>query len=46
MADMRQVQRPCRGCVYFKVCGDNMRTVHCNGRMTKRQKRNGRANDA
>ena len=26
---------PCRNCLYFKVCGDNTRTRHCDGRKTK-----------
>ena len=30
------VKHPCRGCVYFKVCGENTRTEHCYGRKTKR----------
>lgn len=29
---------PCRGCVYYKVCGENTRTAPCYGRMTKREK--------
>lgn len=30
---------PCRGCIYFKVCGENMRTMPCNGRVTKTDKK-------
>ena len=30
---------PCRNCVYFKVCGDNMRTQECKGRVTKKEKK-------
>lgn len=30
---------PCRNCIYFKTCGDNMRTVECNGRTTKSEKK-------
>lgn len=30
---------PCRGCVYFKVCGESTRTEPCYGRMTKRERR-------
>lgn len=33
---MKQVKYPCRNCVYFKVCGENMRTQKCKGRKTKR----------
>lgn len=29
------VKYPCRGCVYFKVCGENTRTHPCDGRKTK-----------
>ena len=29
---------PCRSCIYFKECGDNMRTEYCKGRRTKSQK--------
>lgn len=30
---------PCRGCIYFKACGDNSRTHPCEGRQTKSQKK-------
>lgn len=33
----RAVQFPCRNCVYFNECGDNMRTAQCNGRKTRRE---------
>ena len=32
---------PCRGCVYYKVCGENTRTAPRHGRMTKREKEKG-----
>lgn len=32
---MKKVKFPCRGCVYFKACGENTRTMHCEGRQTK-----------
>lgn len=32
------VQKPCIGCIYFKVCGSTSRTEPCSGRMTKREK--------
>ena len=35
----RMVQYPCRNCVYFKQCGENMRTAPCDGRVTKSQKK-------
>ena len=40
------VKHPCQNCVYFKVCGENTRTVPCNGRMTKTEvkKQNGKRN--
>jgi hypothetical protein len=31
----RQVQYPCRGCVYYAACGSSMRTAPCDGRKTK-----------
>lgn len=37
--NMTNVKRPCQGCVYFKVCGDNTRTMPCVGRMTKSQQK-------
>lgn len=33
----KEVQYPCRSCVYFHTCGDSMRTAPCEGRKTKRQ---------
>ena len=35
---MKPVQKPCIGCIYFKACGSTTRTMPCNGRVTKRQK--------
>ena len=32
-------QYPCRGCIYFKECGENMRTMPCKGRTTKTDKK-------
>ena len=34
-----QPKYPCRSCVYFKACGDNTRTMPCDGRQTKRQQK-------
>lgn len=31
----REVQYPCRCCVYYAACGSSMRTAHCDGRKTK-----------
>lgn len=33
---------PCQGCVYYKACGNTNRTAPCKGRMTKREKKNGK----
>ena len=33
----REVQYPCRGCIYYSVCGSSTRTEHCDGRKTKSQ---------
>lgn len=33
----REVQYPCRGCVYYAACGSSMRTMPCDGRKTKRE---------
>lgn len=30
---------PCRNCLYFQICGDNMRTAPCKGRETKTSRR-------
>ena len=30
---------PCRNCVYFENCGDNMRQMPCMGRTTKSQRK-------
>lgn len=30
---------PCRGCVYFNEFGENMRTMPCEGRLTKSEKK-------
>lgn len=36
---MKNVKYPCRGCIYNSECGDNTRTMPCEGRMTKREKK-------
>jgi hypothetical protein len=36
----REVQYPCRGCVYYAACGHSMRTKPCDGRKTKSKLRN------
>ena len=28
-------QYPCRGCIYYKECGESTRTMPCKGRTTK-----------
>ncbi len=35
----RQVKKPCIGCVYYDACGCSTRTEPCEGRMTKRGRR-------
>lgn len=34
-----QPKRPCIGCIYFKACGSTTRTMPCNGRKTKRERK-------
>ena len=36
---MKTIKNPCRGCIYFKVCGENTRTKPCDGRTTKTDKK-------
>ena len=36
---MKLVKKPCVGCIYFKVCGNTNRTMPCEGRMTKSEKK-------
>lgn len=38
----KEVQYPCRNCVYYAACGESMRTEPCKGRMTKREMQQGR----
>lgn len=35
----KQVKKPCIGCVYYDACGSNTRTEPCEGRVTKRERR-------
>lgn len=35
----KQVQYPCRNCVYYATCGESMRTAPCDGRKTKSELR-------
>lgn len=37
-------QYPCRGCIYFDECGENMRTEPCAGRETKSDKKKEKRN--
>lgn len=32
-------KRPCIGCIYFEACGDTNRTMPCDGRVTKSEKK-------
>jgi hypothetical protein len=33
------VKHPCVGCIYIKECGNTNRTMPCEGRVTKSQKK-------
>ena len=35
----KQPKHPCVGCIYFKACGNTNRTMPCEGRMTKTEKK-------
>jgi len=35
LVEGKMVKFPCRNCVYFNTCGDNMRTRPCKGRKTR-----------
>ena len=37
----REVQYPCRGCVYYAACGSSTRTMPCDGRKTKKELKDG-----
>ena len=39
------VKNPCKGCIYYKVCGSYTRTMPCEGRVTKSQKKKELKND-
>lgn len=34
-----EVKYPCRNCIYFEACGETTRTMPCDGRMTKSEKK-------
>ena len=36
---MKPINKPCVGCIYFKACGNTNRTMPCEGRMTKSEKK-------
>ena len=36
---MNDVKKPCVGCVYYTACGSTTRTVPCNGRVTKSERK-------
>lgn len=36
---MNQPIHPCINCIYFKACGETTRTMPCEGRMTKSEKK-------
>lgn len=37
-------KHPCIGCVYYIACGETNRTMPCNGRVTKSERKRGKAN--
>ena len=39
MTGSDNVKHPCIGCVYFAACGKGGRTVPCDGRLTKSERR-------
>lgn len=36
---MKHPKHPCINCIYFKVCGETTRTMPCDGRKTKSEKK-------
>ena len=38
------VKRPCVGCVYYTACGNTNRTMPCNGRVTKSERKRSNKN--
>lgn len=36
---MKNVKHPCKGCIYYATCGESTRTMPCNGRKTKSEKK-------
>lgn len=44
MQQIKSPTHPCIGCIYFKACGETNRTMPCEGRMTKSQKKKEIAN--
>ena len=39
------VKHPCICCIYFKVCGETNRTMPCEGRKTKSEKKREEKNE-
>lgn len=39
MTEKKRVKKPCNGCIYFKECGNTNRTMPCDGRITKSEKK-------
>lgn len=35
----KTIKHPCQNCVYFAACGESSRTVQCDGRQTKSEKK-------
>ena len=38
---MKHVNKPCIGCIYFDACGETTRTMPCDGRQTKSERKRG-----
>lgn len=36
---MKNVKHPCKGCIYYATCGESTRTMPCDGRKTKSEKK-------
>ncbi len=39
MKEKKRVKKPCVNCIYLKICGNTNRTMPCDGRVTKSEKK-------
>lgn len=37
--EKKQIKKPCVRCIYFAACGNTNRTMPCDGRVTKSEKK-------